>query len=101
MKTILIAWGLLVTSVTLLISGTSHPGMLMSTIGFEKDVKPIFQKHCAECHQGSLDYATSYRQRTKIYDKVVKREMPPKYRLQLSDMERRTVKLWLKQGAKK
>lgn len=99
MKPIIILFFLALFAV-ISVSMDSQSALISNNISFEKHVRPIFQKHCSSCHVGSLDYETSYRQRDRIREKVTKREMPPRYRLQLNEQEVEIVKQWLEQGAK-
>jgi uncharacterized membrane protein len=70
--------------------------------GFEKDVKPIFENYCVECHKGISKYEVAVGHKDKIYDKIVlKKEMPPNFRLKLSDHEVDIVKDWIESGTKK
>lgn len=80
-------------------NGETREGLYFTDVGFQQHIKPIFEKHCSGCHIGSLDYETSVRQKDKILEKVTKREMPPRYRLQLSEQEVALVQEWVRQGA--
>lgn len=74
----------------------------LENVSFEKDVKPIFKNYCVECHKGITNYSVATQFKDKIYDKIVlKKEMPPNFRLKLSDYEVEVVKQWVKQGTKK
>lgn len=72
------------------------------TLSFNKDVKPILVNNCVKCHPGTTNYDTVFKQRDKIYNKLVKKkEMPPKYSMTISDAEVDLIKRWIEQGAKK
>ena len=85
---------------------------------FAKDVAPIFQKYCQQCHQpgaiGPMSLMTYEEVRPwarAIRLKVVQREMPPyrydrgvgiqklKYDLRMSDAEIDTIARWVDSGA--
>jgi hypothetical protein len=86
------------------------------SVTFSRDVAPLLQQHCQECHRtgGSAPFALSvyehvYRRRDTILEAVEKRQMPPwKARpgygdlageRRLSDAEIATVKRWVDGGA--
>jgi len=80
----------------------NHGGRSTPVVSYEKDVKPIFRKHCISCHQGAMSYEIAYKQRQKIYDKFVKQgEMPPKHRSQPTELEVDIVRKWIETGARK
>jgi len=72
-------------------------------VTFSKDVRPIFQKYCASCHFGALNYEASKANKEKIYSKFVRsRQMPPKYVSERpNEAEVALVKQWIETGAKK
>jgi uncharacterized membrane protein len=71
-------------------------------LSFERDIKPIMTNNCVKCHAGVTNYETVFKQKDKIYSKLVKkREMPPKYSMTISDAEVNLIKRWIEQGAKK
>lgn len=74
----------------------------LDNVRFDKDVKPIFKNYCVECHKGITNYEVATKFKGKIFDKVVnKKQMPPNFRLKLSDYEVEVVKKWIEGGAKK
>lgn len=74
----------------------------LENIRFDRDVRPIFKQYCVECHTGITNYHSAYKNKDKIYDKIVlKKEMPPNFRLKLTDREVEVVKTWIDEGAKK
>lgn len=99
MKKILLIW------VVLLLGMASSAGndTFVDAVTFDKDIKPIFQKYCASCHFGSLNYDASYKNRNKILRKFVRsRQMPPKYVSERPNKaEILLVKQWIETGAKK
>src|SRR5262249_8281385 len=87
-------------------------------VTFSKDVAPIFQQHCQECHHvGSIapmslvTYAEARPWATSIRQRVIERQMPPshidrsvgvqkfKNDISLSDDEIRTIVRWVDSGA--
>ncbi len=87
------------------------------TVTFSKDVAPIFNKNCAECHRpgeaapfSTLTFKDVRPWAKSIKEKVIKREMPPwgadphvgqwsnDRRLPQSDID--TITAWVEQGAK-
>jgi len=87
-------------------------------ITYTKDVAPIFQKNCQQCHQpgaiGPMSLTTYQEVRPwakSIKQKVLQGEMPPyrydrgigiqnlKYDLRLSDAEIQTIARWVDNGA--
>jgi mono/diheme cytochrome c family protein len=86
-------------------------------VTFSKDVAPIFNKACAECHRpgeaapfSTLTYKDSRPWAKSIREKVVTREMPPWHAdphvgqwandRRLSQAEIDTIVAWVDQGAK-
>ena len=89
-----------------------------ASVTFSKDVAPILQKNCQQCHQrgsiGPMSLTTFDEVRPwarAIKQRVVTREMPPyrydrdvgiqklKYDLRLSDAEIQTIAHWVDSGA--
>ena len=71
-------------------------------VTFEKNIRPIFQSHCISCHPGSVNYSVAYKQRDKIFKKVVRlREMPPKYATRPNENEIELIRKWIENGAKR
>lgn len=72
----------------------------VGVLSYQQDIKPIFTKHCSECHPGALSYDVAYQQRQKILVKLSQqRTMPPKHRERPTQQELETVANWIKQGA--
>lgn len=77
-----------------------------NAMSFAKNVKPILEKHCAECHHpgGQAPDLTSKSTSESRFDKVVARiegagaPMPPKPRDSVSASELETLKSWKSQG---
>ena len=87
---------------------------------FERDVLPIFVAHCVKCHgfearlagldlrtvafmkrggeQGSILTPGSL-EKSKLYQRVVAREMPPKDELPLTSAQVATIEAWVAAGA--
>ena len=80
-----------------------------STITYDGQVRAIFQKRCAYCHNSSssipnwLDYATAFSYRTAIYQKVVVEKSMPMapYNTAMTDDERKIIGEWVNAGAPK
>ena len=89
-----------------------------STVTFTKDIAPIFQKNCLQCHQpdsiGPMSLGTYQETRPwarSIKQKVMAGEMPPyrydrnvgiqqlKHDLRLSEKEIQTIVSWVDSGA--
>ena len=75
---------------------------------FTKDVKPIFDKRCSQCHNENwaeknwLNYDTAVKNKDKIKDRVInKKDMPPANITEMLDAERNIIKDWLEKGTKK
>lgn len=83
-------------------------GIILGEVTYTKDIKPIFEKHCASCHNSGwadknwMDYDTAKKNSLKIKDRVfVVKDMPPGNLTEMTDKERETVAQWVDQGAKK
>ena len=104
--------------VTLLLAGSSFGFAADSAVTFNKDVAPILQRECQNCHRpGSiapmslLTYKDARPWARSIKEKVVKRQMPPwhidrnvginkfKDDPSLNDAEIATIAAWVDQGA--
>lgn len=74
---------------------------------FDKDVKPLFEKHCAQCHSANwpdknwLDYETAKKNKDKIKLRVQNLTMPPGNMTNMTKEERDIIIKWVDQGAKK
>ena len=85
-------------------------------VTFSRDVAPLLQQHCQECHRPGggapftlTEYTHVYRRRDKILESVEKRLMPPwkavagygdlKGERRLSDAEIATIAGWVAAGA--
>ena len=75
---------------------------------YTKDAKPIFEKHCSQCHNANwpdknwLDYETAKKNKDKIKDRaVLQKSMPPGNPTNMTDKERDILKQWIDEGAKK
>lgn len=75
-------------------------------VSFDQDVRPVFAKRCAECHNSKsqlpniLDYKVAYPLRTTIRTKVSDERSMPHYGY-MKESERDLVKTWVDTGAKK
>ena len=93
---------IIVTIITLL----SINSYADSGLSFVKDVKPIFQRSCMGCHNGSNPlpvvslYPVAYRLRNEIKTRVSDEKTMPKYGTYISASERDLVKRWVLDGAK-
>ena len=89
---------------------------------FERDVLPIFSRHCFTCHgksspQAGLELRTAKQalrgghngrvvvpgapDESPLWQKVSSREMPPKaFERKLTDLELATIRQWIEQGAR-
>ena len=67
-----------------------------------KDVKPIFQRYCVSCHEGSMTYEGAVASKDKILQKLVNlKQMPPKYISDRpSESEVELIKKWILTGTK-
>lgn len=74
---------------------------------YTKDIKPIFEKRCAQCHNSNwpaknwLDYDTVKKHKDVIKLRVENKTMPPGNNTQMTEEERKKVIQWVKDGAKK
>lgn len=75
-------------------------------LSFATDIKPVFSRRCASCHDGSnalpnvLQYEIAYPLRTQIATKVGLERFMPKFG-RISESERDLVRMWVEQGAAK
>ena len=98
--------------------GNSDTNKSKSIVTFTKDVAPIFQKRCEECHRASgvapmslTNYEEARPWARAIKEKIIKREMPPFHATgvigryendpRLTDAEIATVTNWVDNGAAK
>ncbi|MBI3262308.1 MAG: cytochrome c, partial [Acidobacteria bacterium] len=100
------------------VASRDRAGEVPATVSFAKDVAPILQKNCQQCHQpgaiGPMPLTTYEEVRPwarAIKQRVVQREMPPyrydddvgiqnlKYDLRLSEVEIQTIARWVDNGA--
>lgn len=71
-----------------------------------KDVKPLFQKHCAQCHSPNwpdknwLDEKTAKANAEKIKFRVSNETMPPANFTEMTKEERQKIIDWVNKGAK-
>jgi mono/diheme cytochrome c family protein len=99
-------------------AGDRSAGGIAATVTFARDVAPILQKNCQQCHQpgavGPMSLATFDEVRPwarAIKQKVVQREMPPyrydegvgiqklKHDLRLTEAQIQTIARWVDNGA--
>src|SRR5262249_34058126 len=69
------------------VAAAASAGVVEAASGptFTRDIEPILQRHCQECHRAGGDapvelaaYEQGYRRRQKIVDAVESRAMPPR-----------------------
>ncbi|MEW6126981.1 MAG: cytochrome c [Acidobacteriota bacterium] len=113
-----IGMGLLMLAVYLPSSTSGNSGSDKTKITFTKDVAPIFQRRCEECHRAGgvapMSLVTFEEARPwarSIKEKIVNREMPPfhatgaigryQHDPRLTDEEIATVTKWVDSGAAK
>ena len=102
----------------LLVHASGQHAIAQPTVTFARDVAPIFQKNCQQCHQsgavGPMPLTTFEEARPwarAIKQKVLQGEMPPyrydrdvgiqklKHDLRLSEAEMQTIARWVDTGA--
>jgi uncharacterized membrane protein len=78
-----------------------------NSISYTKDVKPLIQTHCSQCHNANwpdknwLDYDIAFKNKDKIKLRVENQTMPPGNFTGISKEERNIIVNWVKQGGKK
>ena len=76
-------------------------------VTYTKDAKPIFQKHCSNCHNQGwvdknwMDYDTAFKNMDKIKLRVDNHSMPPGNTTNMTKEERKTIVDWVDGGGKK
>jgi uncharacterized membrane protein len=76
-------------------------------ITYTKDVKPIFERRCSQCHNANwpdknwLDYNKAKENKDKIKIKVKDKTMPPGNSTEITEEERNIIIQWVDDGAKK
>lgn len=79
--------------------------MILANVTYHKDVRPVFEKRCAQCHnerwpdKNWMDYEKAFTNREKIKRRVESWSMPPNGNMPKE--ERALVKQWVDQGAKR
>lgn len=80
--------------------------ILLSTLSYQSDIKPIFIKRCAACHNENwpdknwLNYQTAFKNRILIKQRTsILKNMPPAG-MEITDKERKIIQQWVDQGAK-
>jgi uncharacterized membrane protein len=74
---------------------------------YTKDIRPIFEKRCANCHSSNwpdknwMDYETAKKNKDRIKFRVENKTMPPGNSTNMTEEERKKVIQWVKDGAKK
>lgn len=74
---------------------------------YTADVKPLIEKHCAQCHNANwpdknwLDYETAKKNKDKIKFRIQNQTMPPGNVTNMTKAERDLIVKWVDQGAKK
>ena len=75
---------------------------------YTKDIKPMFENHCATCHNTNwpdknwLDYNTTKLNKDKIMRRVVViKDMPLNNLTHMTDAERDIIKQWIDEGCNK
>lgn len=72
-------------------------------VTYTENIRPIFQKYCVSCHEGSMNYEGAVASKDKILKKLVNlKQMPPKYISDRpTDAEIELIKKWILTGTKK
>ena len=72
-------------------------------VTYTQNIRPIFQKYCVSCHEGSMNYEGAVASKDKILKKLVNlKQMPPKYISDRpTDAEIELIKKWILTGTKK
>jgi uncharacterized membrane protein len=74
---------------------------------YTKDVQPIIQSRCSQCHNASvpernwMDYNTAFKHRSMIKLRVENKTMPPGNSTGMTEDERKTIIKWVDDGGKK
>lgn len=106
-------WRLLLVLLGALVGGAAAADR---PVTFNRDVAPLLQQHCQECHRPGggapftlIEYSHVYHRRDKIVEMVEKRQMPPwkavpgygdfKGERRLSEAEIATIARWVAGGA--
>jgi uncharacterized membrane protein len=72
-----------------------------------KDVRPIFEKRCAQCHSSNwpdknwMDYETAKKHKNHIKHRVSDQSMPPGNATGLTEEERKMIIDWVDGGGAK
>jgi uncharacterized membrane protein len=72
-----------------------------------KDIKPILQNRCAQCHSANwpdknwMDYEVAKKNADKIKLRLENKTMPPGNGTNITDEERKKVIQWVDGGSKK
>jgi mono/diheme cytochrome c family protein len=107
---------LLLAALVAVVAGSLRVGAEAPDPTFTRDVAPILQKHCQECHRAGgggpfhlITYDQVYRRRTKILETTRTRTMPPWKPVAgygdfvgvrgLSTQEIATIARWVETGA--
>ena len=71
-------------------------------VTYTQNIRPIFQKYCVSCHEGSMNYEGAVASKDKILKKLVNlKQMPPKYISDRpTDAEIELIKKWILTGTK-
>lgn len=78
-----------------------------SDVTYTKDAKPIFQKHCSNCHNSNwadrnwMDYETAFKYKDKIKFRTENQTMPPGNPTNMTKAERQVIVDWVNGGGKK
>ena len=80
------------------------PIVMIMTRTFTKDIQPIFERNCAQCHDSMGEknwqvYENVYKYKDKIKEKVITKKMP--MGRSMPDEDREAIVQWIDQGAKK
>ena len=100
-------------------TGAASAGEATEAIGFQRSIQPLLKAHCMKCHglearEAGLDLRTvalirrggksgpaiqsDAPLRSRLWNKVVGRSMPPKGELPLTDNQIGLIKRWLESG---
>lgn len=76
------------------------------SLTYTKDIRPIFEKRCSQCHNPSWDkgnwlsYDRAYKKRFMIRDRIQSGSMPP-FGFDMDKAERKNIIDWVNEGAVK
>lgn len=81
--------------------------VLSTSLSYNKDIKPMIEKHCSQCHNPNwpdknwLDYETAKKNKDAIKLRVGNQTMPPGNITNMTQEERNKIIQWVNEGAQK